>query len=91
MKIKRNINGQEVEIELTKSELREAFYEQDRNFDIEDVRYRYNCDDLDNSAVANIAEQWKDALGNNDCYWDSYWNTLRDIAKENGIEEREEY
>lgn len=91
MKIKRNINGQEIEIELTKGELYDAFYEQERDFYIEDVRSRYNCDNLDDSAVANIAEEWKDHLGNHDLYWDIYWETLRYVAKENGLEELEEY
>lgn len=91
MKIKRIINEKEIEIELTGSELREAFYEQDRNFYIEDVKFRYDCSNLDNSAIANIAEDWKYALGNNDVYWDSYWATLRCVAKENGLEEIEEY
>lgn len=91
MKIKRNINGQEIEIELTSSELREAFYKQERNFYIEDVRSRYDCDNLDDSAVANIAEQWRNALGNHDSYWEAYWDVLWYIAKENGLEELEEY
>lgn len=87
MKIKRIINEKEIEIELTSSELRWASDEQNLKYRIEDIKSRYNCDNLDDYAIADITEQWKDALDNNDDYYDSYWETLRYIAKENGLEE----
>ena len=41
MKIRRTIDGKEVEIELTSDELYEAFVEQQAAFDLEDVRFYF--------------------------------------------------
>ena len=38
MKIKRNVNGQEMEFELTHGELYKAFYEQERECHKEDIQ-----------------------------------------------------
>lgn len=38
MTIKRNINGTEVEIELTPMELAQAYMEEQHNYDVEDIR-----------------------------------------------------
>ena len=38
MKIKRNVNGQEMEFELTHAELYKAFYEQERECHKEDIQ-----------------------------------------------------
>ena len=38
MKIKRNVNGQEMEFELTHEELYKAFYEQEREYHKEDIQ-----------------------------------------------------
>lgn len=38
MKIKRNVNGQEMEFELTHEELYKAFYEQERECHKEDIQ-----------------------------------------------------
>lgn len=42
MKITRTINGEEVDIELTAEELSAAYYEQEHNFDVQDVQSRFN-------------------------------------------------
>lgn len=39
MKIKRNINGQEIEIELTEAEIRQAHIEEQRECDRSEIRY----------------------------------------------------
>ena len=41
MKIVRGVNGTEVEFELTDQELREAYYEQQHKFDIEDIEWAF--------------------------------------------------
>lgn len=38
MKIKRNVNGQEIEFELTSEEMFEAFWEQEREYYKEDIQ-----------------------------------------------------
>lgn len=40
MKIKRTVDGKEMEFELTKEELCDAYYKQERNFDKEDAYQR---------------------------------------------------
>ena len=38
MKIKRTINGQEITIELTAKEMREAYYEIEKDYYLEDIK-----------------------------------------------------
>ena len=38
MKIKRNVNGQEMEFELTSEEMYKAFWEQEKEYHKEDIR-----------------------------------------------------
>lgn len=91
MKITRNINGQEIEIELTPEELRKAFDEYDLASHIEDIRSNYVCDDLDDSAVATIAKEWQKELSKNDPFWESYWAVLSWVAAENDLKTREDF
>ena len=46
MKIKRNIDGREIEIELTAHEMWDAYIEKQHQFDVEDIEdYFYGCED----------------------------------------------
>ena len=55
MNIKRTINGSEIEIELTKDELFNAYCEQENIFDVN------SCRDYLNSGIYN-GEQWYEEL-----------------------------
>lgn len=53
MKIKRFVNGTEVEIELTAQEMYDVFTEEQRLFDIGDIKMTFECLD-----AAEIAESY---------------------------------
>ena len=83
MKIIRN--GQE--IELTPEEMREAYYEIKDEYTIEDIRSRYNVPDDKIDEVLMLFERM---IGDNDDFWDSYWSMIEYVAKELGLEERDD-
>lgn len=72
MKIKRNVNGQEMEFELTDKECQEVFYEYRDECDKEDIQNM--LDDMDLSAtneqISLITDKYRDYLSDDDtwCY-----------------------
>lgn len=85
MKIKRNINGQEMEFELTFHELMYAH---------EEYEFECMCEDIKMSLEENDGIKWSDdklkriakiALNNlhkDDCYYDAFWNSVWDTLDE---------
>jgi hypothetical protein len=86
MIIKRIINGKEFNITLSPEEVRKAYYEMDNEYTAEDVASRYNVPE---DQMQHVVDRFKDALGCNDGYWDSYWMTLEYVCEDMGIPERE--
>lgn len=95
MKIKRVIRGENVEIELTPQEMYDVYYEQERNFDMEDVRSLLNLEnyywkageapkltDEQVEHAAFIARNWMD---DNDviaeCRWDCIADAIKEVSK----------
>ena len=76
MKIKRNVNGQEMEFELTSAEMYQAFWEQEREYYKEDIQSVYEEKDL---MLTN--EQFRVAVGLYEKYL-SYDDSWRDAAEE---------
>ena len=90
MKIIREVNGQQMEFELTDHELWEAYREQEHLFDMEDV-----CawlDDMEDDApgltddqieeAATLARNWMD--GNDhmaECRWDCINDAIREVLE----------
>ena len=83
MKIIRN--GQE--FELTPEEMRQAYWEMQEQYEIEDVRSRYNVPD---DKVTEALMLFEGMIDYNDSFWDSYWSIIEFIAKEMGLEEKED-
>ena len=83
MKIIRN--GQE--FELTPKEMRQAYYEMKDEYTIEDIRTLYNMSDDKIYEALTIFER---VIGDNDHFWDSYWSTIEFVAKEMGLEAKED-
>ena len=83
MKIIRN--GQE--FELTPKEMRQAYYEMKDEYTIEDIRTLYNMSDDKIYEALTIFER---VIGDNDDFWDSYWSTTEFVAKEMGLEAKED-
>lgn len=76
MKISRMIANQKIEIELTPEELRNAFYEQQRNFRIEDIISYFENRDLTDDQICEIANNFNHNIGNCDSYYEAYWDCL---------------
>ena len=75
MKIIRN----GVEYELTYEEMRKAFDELDEFYVIEDIKSRYDEEDMQGISYQDLqkmARRVKKTLENNDFYWESYWMSL---------------
>lgn len=99
MKIKRIVNGEEIEFELTASELREAYSEQDLEYMMDDVRGHIesgsfedefeDAEDLTDEQIEEIARDAKRYLEDYDTFWDCYHGAIDD-AIEDFIEEKEE-
>lgn len=88
MKIKRNINGLEVEIELTEEEIRQAGYEHEGEVYREDIISKIK--DLkipmpSDEKIGTLVRMFDNALGNNDYFWDAYWETCRAVLKDGGF------
>lgn len=87
MKIKRIINNQEIEIELTPAEIRNAYEEYHLGCIKEDILSEYTCDDEDLlDRAASAADRY---LDKNDYFWEMYFECLRDAAKDSGMEKLE--
>lgn len=71
MKIKRNVNGQEMEFELTFEECRNVFYEYQEECDKEDAQNV--LDDMELSATDNqidlIVDKYRDYMSNDDTWY----------------------
>ena len=83
MKIIRN--GQE--FELTPEEMRQVYYEMKEQYEIEDIRSRYNVPD---DKITEAIMLFEGMIDDNDSFWDSYRSTIKFIAKEMGLEEKED-
>ena len=84
MKIKRIINDKIVEIELTSTELHEAYFEQEHYYDMEDVKSALEeagCEFTENqiSEAAYLARKWMDG---NDVIADCRWNCIDEAIEE---------
>lgn len=96
MKIKRIIDGQEVEIELTGTELSDAHSEYELENAVEDIKGIYQQSDCEiefsDDQLEAIAERAIHNLGKNDMYWDTYWSSFNDTFDEyiNGLIVEEE-
>lgn len=90
MKIKRNIDGKEIEIELTKDEIEKAYRIRDLYYYMEDVRgkviERYEDDETgclySHAAVKQIAELAMRIREWNDSYWEGYWSNINTAIDE---------
>ena len=70
MKIKRNVNGQDMEFELTCEEIYQAYYEQDRKFNQEDIESILEEQGLSVSfrQFQEIMDRFEDFLSNDDSW-----------------------
>lgn len=70
MKIKRNVNGQEMEFELTDSECMHVFYEYREECDKEDVRNILEEQDLSatDEQISLIVDRYRDYLSEDDTW-----------------------
>ena len=79
MKIKRNVNGQEMEFELTYAEVADAHTEYDRNCTTEDIKMQCEDDyeDLTEEDFIKMTNKALHYLSKNDCYYEAYWDSVR--------------
>lgn len=82
MTITRNINGEEVKIELTAQEMREAFETCERNYRKEDIRTIPECKRLSNKKIDKIVTVLERILDHNDYYYEVYWDSVSDAIDE---------
>lgn len=61
MVIKRQIDGRSVDIELSPSELCDAYYEQEHKYDMEDVENRFDDMDDEDFAEHGITREYAEA------------------------------
>ena len=74
MKIKRNVNGQEMEFELTGEEMYKAFYEQQNQFYKGDILFVLEEEfytDVADEEIAQMIEKYDDYLSEDE-NWRSY-------------------
>ena len=102
MTITRNINGVNVGIELTETELYDAYKEQEHIYDMEDVRQYWEYPDMDKDGrtrltdeqISEIAYLSREYQNNADSIMDTLWecvdDAIKDYARENGIKPYEE-
>ena len=86
MKIKRG----GVEYELTYEEMRKAYDELDEFYIMEDIKSRYDEDDMQGITYQDLKEMVRRinrTLESNDCYWESYWMSV-EYAVEDYLRER---
>lgn len=96
MKIERIINGHRVEIELTPQEMYDAYFEQEHNFDMEDVRsmldedHWYYTDEAGDPAwpemtdeqISDAASLAREWMDGNDHMAECRWDCISDAMKE---------
>ena len=89
MKIKREVNGQTVEFELTHEEMRDAFFEQQEAFDAQDIEMlveNFSEEDfieiygLSPSVVLENVEEIGSRMRRNIEKYDMDWESARDEA-----------
>lgn len=79
MKIKREVLGKEYEFVLTQDELREAFWEQQKENDIEDIEMVFDYDDS-KMPSRDIIEEMASVMRNNMELRDMEFSLARDEA-----------
>ena len=80
MKITRN----EIEIELTNEEIREAYEIKRKEYLIEDIRCKLEEMELEMSddEIEDVAGITESTLGNHDSYWECYWMSVEYAIEE---------
>ena len=83
MKIKRNVNGQEMEFELTDWECRTAFYEWHEGVDKEDVQTVLDEKELTvtDEQLELIADRFRDYMSEDDTWRYCAENAIYDVLK----------
>lgn len=76
MKIKRNVNGQEMEFELTYAELADAHTEFDYNCTMEDVKMQCEDYELSDKDIERLTNKVLHYLSKNECYYEAYWDSV---------------
>lgn len=82
MKIKREVNGQMMEFELTDNEMSAAFIEWEHTCDMQDIRSFYEDEEMPNSVVSEIADVARDMMNDSDRCRDMWWGCIRAAYKE---------
>lgn len=86
MKIKRIVNGQEVEFELTDAELLKAHEEFEFDCAVDDVISKYEENEYDISLseeqLKEVATLALNNLSKNDGYYESYWLSIEYTLEE---------
>lgn len=81
MKIKRNVNGQEMEFALTSRELMDAYFEEEFDCAMEDISMLceddYDGVELTQEDMKQVAKKALHYLKNNDSYYEAYWDSVR--------------
>lgn len=76
MKIKRIINGQEVEFELTYQELVDAHTEYEFDCTMEDVRMQCEDYELTDKDIVSLTSKVLHYVSKNDSYYEAYWDSV---------------
>ena len=84
MTIKREVNGEMMEFELTRNEMSAAFTEWEHVWDMKDVRSFHEDEDLEmpDNVVSEIADTARDMMNNSDTYMNEWWECVRAAYKE---------
>ena len=86
MTIKREVNGQMMEFELTDNEMYTAFCEQEREFTKEDIRSYFEEREVDvpftEDQLDDIAIDARDLMDGDDCINECRWECIHDAIKE---------
>lgn len=104
MTIKRTINGCKIEITLTETELHDAYYEQEHNFDVQDVENRFETmrenDEFEEygmteeeatAFIDEIAYKKRRNIDKYGRYWkDALNDAISDVLSENGNVEEDD-
>ena len=86
MKITRNINGQQIEIELNANELMQAKREYDKKrlglAIVDELAYVYSeYKPLTKEQIEELAEKWVDKVVDNEFIENAYYGMFREIEK----------
>lgn len=84
MRITRNIDGRNVEIELTPMEVEMAYREKDLDYCAEDVLSALN-NSISKEEARGIAECAMNIIEHSDAYFDAYWECVNDAIQENTL------